>query len=408
MTHPSSDETSGSTSPLGPPLAVRERARRIGIVVEGTSHYSTGVKPFVWLGRGLAERGHRISFAALNCGEDARDALRREVPGATLTDVSTIRDVVAHFRADSPDMVVADDFFRNRLPSLSEVKRRLSVPVVAYVHILFGTAAFRKYDSFALPVTARARLAAAQLVPFKLLGARYRQELHSVDCRVANSMFTSMLANLLYQAPTSHVIYPPANPAIFATDGVESHSHASTFRIVVFVEHATDPDPHRYLPVLEALARQGASFDLIGDPMLTEALARNLPRGTTQQFTGIRDDEIWRLFDGATATYLPQDWDTFNNMGPESILRGTPVVCRVHQPWMEITGRSSAYLAATTDREAVDGVLGLSNVEEREWRRLARSLREAIHPEAAAIAFEQVITTVTRQGPDGEPARGGS
>jgi hypothetical protein len=353
---------------------------RIAFLGSGQNHYDPGIKPLLALTQGLSSLGQSPCLFVLNGGADTVESLRdRLEPGQfhLCQDLNALRVAC---RAFKPDLVMSDDSITG-IRLLAATSRQINALTGVYIHVFYGLHALRPPSSnpFYSP-TVRFKLRVARSIPFSLLTARRRTRLEGIDLLIANSQFSEILTRVLYGVAVDDVIYPPIDSTVF--NSAENRSPRNG--VLVFTGTELDSAPEGYAGALTRIVASGVKLHLVGSARVTLALKRSLPAGSVRRYSGLTDTELADLYRQVQLTFIPQEWEDFGNVGPESLLCGTPVTLLSHQPWMEITGPTEAIFVARSESELVSNLVSPRDVDSLELARAQIALRKALSRESAA------------------------
>lgn len=358
---------------------------RLAFLVEGETHYDPGVKPFVGFLRGSRGSDVDILTIALNCGPDALSELSSSAEKRPLVKCRTEREAFESIQKWGPALLITDDSPR-RLRLAVAAKARFKQKVGIFLHIFSGLHALRRIsDNELSSASMRSKYLVSRFIPFSAGTLFYRQQLESADLIVANSEFSSLLCNVLYGVPVSGVVYPPLDPEVF----VPSHSvSAGSGSILVFSGGVGEKHSIDYLSVLEKLASRGRSVKLFGSERVLAGARKALGRDVTIIDGRLSDVELAKLYQSVEVTYTPQEWESFGNVGPESLLCGTPVVTNIRHPWIEMVGGSSAVSVSPGEAGTLDSLLHPPHLDLETVRAVRRSISDASSP---GVAFGRLV-----------------
>ena len=316
---------------------------KIGFLLSGSSPHSPGVKPFVPIGNELQSSGFDVTFIVNTHSPGVLD-FAQEAGGEGSAFVCDSRNQMLRIgKYRSIDFLVGDDQLRSK-EDVIWLGRRLCCKTVIYNHVLFGLHSLRPYQfAPALPLRSAIKFSASQAMPFSLLAARHRKLLSNADYLVANSQFTRTMVSTLYGADCSEIIYPPFSPEMFASIMRSVRPQGTTGSSLLIFAGGELDEPTT--ATLEECCDFAGRFDRVrvfGErgtvEFYTEALTQHgIP---SDAYSGVSDSDLSKLYAENGVTFLPQRWETFGNVGAESIAHCRPVVMMHHQPWTEIIGPS--------------------------------------------------------------------
>jgi glycosyltransferase involved in cell wall biosynthesis len=367
---------------------------RIAFIGSGDSHYDPGIKPLLALTQGLSGLGQTPCLFLSNGGADAVKTLGERLTPAEYRICDSLQGLREACHAFNPDFVMADDSITG-IRQMNTTRRALNALTGVYIHVFFGLHALRPPTSNrSYSRRLKLKLRIARSIPFSLLTTRRRRDLERIDLLVANSQFSEILTRVLYGVSVDEVIYPPIDASVF-TNGVSATPRGG---VLVFVGSELDSAPEQYALTLNQVSAMGIPLHLVGSPRMTETLSRILPSNSVIRHTGLTDLELAALYRRVQVTFIPQEWEDFGNVGPESLLCGTPVVLLSHQPWMEITGPTDAVAIAKSEAQAVSMLVNPPAADPRELSRAQSALKIALSRETAAKKLVTALSTLSAKG----------
>lgn len=363
---------------------------RLGLIVSGESHYSPGVKPFLALAKYIPATGSEVILFDVGCSSRARRKLEAVCPPARIVTCDGASRLIDACKLVQPDVVITDDAF-DRVRLGAQVKDALpNICAAVYLHIFYGLHAIRRQSvSKGLGIRSQLELGASRLIPFSLLGSQHSRILRRYDLCVANSQFTELLAHLLYGIRPDIVIHPPIETAVFNPGAGSSIQRSG---ILVFVGSDLDRPVQDYLAVLRELSVQSKEgITLFGDLKAANEIRLALGPERIAVVHDIEDEELVEVYRRHRVTYIAQDWEDFGNVGPESLLCGTPVVMELAQPWTEITGSTPLVKICRSRDALVKNLTSLSVAKADLWLDVRSSLTRALSPQNCAADLMELL-----------------
>jgi glycosyltransferase involved in cell wall biosynthesis len=353
---------------------------RVGLIVGGESHFSPGVKPFLAFAKCLPTLGSEAMLLDVGCSPRARAKLEAICPPAQIVSCHGTTGLIDACRNARPDVLITDDAF-DRVRLGAQVKAAIpQVCAAVYIHVFYGLHSIRRQSvGKGLSISSKVELGASRLIPFSLLGSQHSRLLRKYDLCIANSQFTELLAHLLYGIHPDVVIHPPIDVALFNPGAGPSIQKSG---VLVFVGSNLDRPPEAYLPILRELSlRSKETITLFGDRKAGEEIKMALGGERVTVVHDVEDEELVRVYRRHKVTYIAQDWEDFGNVGPESLLCGTPVVMELAQPWTEIVGSSPFIKICRGGDELVENLVSPDRANSHSWTEIQSSLVQALSPQ---------------------------
>ena len=302
---------------------------KISFILFGEKHYSPEVKPFIMIAKGLTDLGLDVLISDAGMGHDARqyvEGIFPDIEKFDFTDKSYFRDC---------DYVICDDSVKG-LHYVDRVKKKFNLKTVCYSQIFYGTKALRPNTSELYHnKIEELKFRFARFLPFQLISREYVSMMKRADIIISNSIFTEMFLYSAYGILSNGVIYPPADTMTFHISEEERRSE----KVLVFLGSPQDTNPRIYFEYLHEFIKNGIEVAAFGDRRMANVISSEF-RSKVQYYRDISDIELAKLYRSVMYTFLPPTWEAFGNVGPESLLCGTPVLIRLYQPWMEIVGEN--------------------------------------------------------------------
>jgi glycosyltransferase involved in cell wall biosynthesis len=306
---------------------------RIGVIVSDLFHFQAGAKPQ----SALVKLGSKGAFEYLGlCGATGPEVLDYLSEGeGRFVQWQTLGDLTRTVRAQGVDVLFCDDYLP-RLRVARVVSERVRIPLVAYVQVFRGLRSLNTriatFDSTASRFVART----AHLLPFSVTTLAYRKLLRRADCIVGNSLFARSLLQTLYGLPSDMVAYPPTAPT-FHRDELLLRTRDQGRFVMYFGNPGEHDRDHAARIAIRCNALGLSRCDAFGDVENLDSFERFF-QGECVPHSRLSDLELSDLYARAEVTIVPQWWENFGVVGPESLLAGTPVLLNSYQPWLEITG----------------------------------------------------------------------
>lgn len=351
---------------------------RVAFLASGEHHYSPGVKPFLGFSRAAQDSGTPSMLFGWNCGPDAKSSILQHLEPGRFVFAQTREEIRLQLREFKPDFFVTDDA-AYRLALLKSCLKGTDCQTAAYMHVF---SAIRTLRPSTLDRGAggglRLKFGLAHMLPFYPLTHSYRNMLNSLDALVANSAYSDLLANTLYGLRPHGVVYPPMDSEVFTPP---TEPCPAKDGILVFVDGDLNRDTAEYSTVLNDLSSAGVTLHLVGEGRITlkvEQLVRDR-HGSARIYrhVGITDEELATLYRSVSATYIPQEWEAFGNVGPESLMCGTPVVLDRPEPWTEISGPSPMIRILRPGDDVLLKLVSPFPGQPQEWVRLRSQISSA-------------------------------
>lgn len=372
-------------------LSIKEKRKlSIGIIISGSTHYSPGVKPFVWIAKWLDSLGFDFTLFRFKCGEEVNSFIKEKFSPIHVIDCSSEMNLIRNIQRSSVGVVFSDDAF-DRIRILDRIKKELGLKTAVYVHIFFGLLTLSPSSYSQAIRVGNHRLRLFRLIPFSLLSSSHRRMLSSADIVISNSQFTEMLTSLLYGRKSSGVIYPPINDDAFPAGNRDLDREG----VLVFVGDKLDRDPASYIPTLKQILEKGVRIKLFGDNHIMNYIFQKLKSPLVSVNANLTDTELFALYRTSKITYITQNWEDFGNVGPESLLNGTPVIVETPQPWMELTGQSPLIRIERNSNNLADRIIEPIPFIKEEQDRLLVSLTRSLSPRAATENFLKIVQDLT-------------
>ncbi len=297
----------------------------------------------------------------------------------------TFAQLLENARRLRVDCIIGDDYFP-RLQLSGRLATRLKVPHITYCHILFGMQTLnpRLLSNDLSPRGLGLNL--GTLIPFRVLVRAYTRMLQSANALVANSQFTAQLLNANYGVECRRVIYPPT--ATFCRRELKALKSSPQHAIVYFGSVREGGKEAASRVSLLCRANHIEHCDLIGSRE-TSALFASVFGGNSEYHADLSDTALASLYSSSEITILPQGWESFGLVGPESLLSGTPVALFNFQPWMEIA-YDKAFIAVVTPTESLEEC----HESPDDLSRLGSNLQSKLEGHLSASNFMKQITSV--------------
>lgn len=359
----------------------------ITFLIEGQRHYDPGVKPFRDLAQGAQELSIGFHVVLFQVSDKVVADVQRRFDAKSVVICNDLQSLATHCRAHKEDVLFGSDWIET-LVRLHYVARKTGIRIASYLLSFRGLSTLGPYTpTLSTTLSFRVRSGLSRWVPFPLVRSRYVRLLKSFNAVVACSNYAEMVAHTLYGIHPQCRIYPPVVQRPFHSSGSSTVSRQKD-GVFVFLGSEHDRAPVEYLPTLRTLVEGGKRLTLVGRRTLVQYTARQL--GTAplvESHWDLSDRDFAELLLTSQVTYLPQRWEGFGYLGPESLLVGTPVVCENPFPWMEITGESEHVRICRTRGTLTEALLNPASASPLETSRLTRTIGHQLSARTQASAL---------------------
>lgn len=306
---------------------------RVATLISDDRHYYAGAKPMISLVHSKRRSGDLFYGLVLHAGPEVTEYLSSK--SGEWGVVRDLRSAQTCLQRVDVEWILTDDYLP-RLEFGLKLAKRLGVRHATFVHILFGIQSLNPRLLAEQNAGGPLIATASRFIPFTILSYRYRIALQRSNLLIANSLFTASTLTTLYSQRADFVAYPPIDWRIFDARLGEPAPHKKSPLVYLGGRgEVRSLEMARMAHLLETLGiRKCSAF---GDRRAVETWQR-IYRGATSTRFELNDHELSDLYRSSTFTVLPNTWEDFGNVGPESLLCGTPVVLSGYQPWLEITG----------------------------------------------------------------------
>ena len=309
---------------------------QVAALISDQRHYEAGAKPMIALVHARRTPEHLFYGLVFHAGSEVTEFLSGK-PGEWGV-AGDLQSAESSLRKFDVEWILTDDYLP-RLEFGLKLSKRLGVRHATFVHILYGIQALNPSLRAEQNAAGFWGATVSRYVPFGVLSSRYRIALQRSDLVIANSRFTARTLNTLYSQRADCVAYPPIDATIFNPQ-TNYPVLEKKYPLVYLGGRGEVPGSEmaRMARLLWLLNIRTCS--VFGDRRAAELWRRNYPGTTIARFE-LSDYELSQLYRSATFTLLPDTWEDFGNVGPESLLCGTPVILSGYQPWLEIVGPGS-------------------------------------------------------------------
>jgi len=258
-----------------------------------------------------------------------------------------VREALDVMRSPDAPLVTVDDF-----PLMGYLHRaRITVPITVWVQYFYGHKFFlaRYRDlwrrNFGAPLWARATGHIPQSLWLRI--ARFYWEPLRRSRVLAQSLWTALLLERVYDVPVLGVLYLPIEPSYYPR-GRDKRRGA-----LVFLGNEEDTDLFALSQAMRALRSvdPGIEFDYFGDEGVGKEFNRRF--GEDIRYLGkLERADLGREYSRHMVTIVPVYNGTFEMVPVQSLLAGAPVIMYM-QPFMEVVGHTPL-VANIEDTNAVE------------------------------------------------------
>lgn len=287
---------------------------------------------FKYVQMGLREAG--IESKILELSQDGSS----NIPTNYGADVKQLRyQDLNEFLSKEIYFVGLDEFDFIRQISISDPNRK--VPI--WVHYFNGASLFfRQYIDW--PDLSRTKKTIKSLYRGLVPGYVQRRLIGSYTGGLkgrhlmAQSLWTSLLLNRIYNFPCSGIVYNP----LFEGEFVEECLRTERDKIVVYLGGKFDTHLKDIVPLLVGLERDIAKFEIhsFGNEQQSIELGQGLGRRVVFH-KGISREDLFKLYSEAVFTVTPVFNGNFEMVPIESLMSYAPVISYL-QPFIEVTGKT--------------------------------------------------------------------
>lgn len=174
---------------------------------------------------------------------------------------------------------------------------------------------------------------------------------------IAQSLWTTLLLNRVYNLRCKGLVYLPINPHYYDFDLNNSRGR----RVLIFFGGESDTNLKELFDILKVITNENYRFELhgFGNKRLSEQFIRTY--GIHIEFhSEIERRELSALYNSSLFTINPVYNGNFEMVPIESLLVGTPVIS-YYQPFLEITGESKLFANIQSHTEVIDSVRHWTN-----------------------------------------------
>jgi glycosyltransferase involved in cell wall biosynthesis len=294
-----------------------------GFIIEGDNVFSAGVKPHLLLGKGLMKLGHSVSYFVYSGSSRVLEYLPAEMRGARVSGKDQ-GPASKFFGEVNADYVMTDDF-GNRLTLLSDLKKDMGVKTIVYSHVFGGLISYFGTET-GIPAPARKPTANVAWSDFS---KDHKINMKTSDYVISNSGYTESLNRILFGAESDAIIYPPLDTEIFRLKQRKSRNR----NILIYSGNSLESAIHSE-NISRMLCEEGYRVRIFGGN-LGSAAKRKQMRGTVEIMNGVSEKDLADLYSRSSVTVVATGWESYGNVGAESLACGTPVLAISYQPWME-------------------------------------------------------------------------
>lgn len=304
---------------------------------------------FYFLKKGLEKLGTIVEILELS--EDGSSNLPDEIRDQINAE-QVKYDQLNHILSRDGVFVGLDDYeFLSRLRNTDERETMI------WVHYLNGSSLFlRQYinwqitSSFVKFVKKTYRGVVPTYLQFWLL----RNYINSLKNRFifAQSLWTALLLNRVYNVTTKGIVYNPVNPSEYPTQ----KDITERDKVSIFLAGPNDTWLNDAISLIPKLMRKFGRLQLhaFGNKELTGKLSRMV--GTDITFhSDISRKDLFELFSESYFTLTPVYGGNFEMVPIESLMCYTPVITYL-QPFIEVTGKSSMIANIQNEYESINMV----------------------------------------------------
>jgi len=258
-----------------------------------------------------------------------------------------VREALDMMRSPDSPLVTVDDY--SLMGYLH--RARITVPITVWAQYFYGHKFFlaRYRDlwrrNFGAPLRARAIGHVPQSVWSRI--ARFYWEPLKRSRVLAQSLWTALLLERVYDVPVLDVLYLPIEPSYYPRDRGERRG------ALVFLGGEGDIDLFALLRAMRALRSvdPGIEVDYFGDEGVGEEFNRRF--GEDLRYLGkLERADLGLEYSRHSVTIAPVYNGTFEMVPIQSLLAGAPVITYM-QPFMEVVGRTPL-VANVEDASAVE------------------------------------------------------
>ncbi|MEM0155853.1 MAG: glycosyltransferase [Thermoplasmataceae archaeon] len=294
-----------------------------GFIIEGDDIFSAGVKPHLLLGKGLLELGHRVSYFVYSGSERVLDYLSNEMKEARISGRND-GSASQFFSEVNVDYVMTDDF-KDRFSLLHGLKKSIGVKTIVYSHVFGGLISYFGAET-GIPPTAGKPSARRNWVE---LSKHHKLNLKTSDYVISNSGYTESLNWLLFGVESDAVIYPPLDTGIFK---LKERKHRNG-DILIYSGNSLE-SAVRSENISKILCEDGYRVKIFGGN-LGGTVKKKQMSGTVETLNVVSEKDLANLYSHSSLTVVATGWESYGNVGAESLACGTPVLAVSYQPWME-------------------------------------------------------------------------
>lgn len=174
---------------------------------------------------------------------------------------------------------------------------------------------------------------------------------------VAQSLWTALLLNRVYNLRCKGLVYLPVNPYCENFDLNNKRSR----KVLIFLGGESDTNLKELFDVLRVITNENYRFELhgFGSKKQSEQFIRTY--GIHIEFhSNIERRELSALYNSSLFTINPVYNGNFEMVPIESLLVGTPVIS-YYQPFLEVTGESKLFANIQNHMEVIDRVRHWTN-----------------------------------------------
>lgn len=215
--------------------------------------------------------------------------------------------------------------------------------LIIWVHYFIGHSfLFRQYSNEEGKLNKRTQISYSlrRLVPRILLDYSVRNYVNVLrkSTVIAQSLWTALLINRVYDLVCEEVVFPPVEPGLFK----EHKSSHKKNQVLIFLGNERDTSISAAAEIVDMIKQTNPdiSYHTFGSYRLSNTFA-SLVKTTMNYQKEVSNADLVRLYSESVLTISPVYNGTFELVPIESLLSGTPVIS-YYQPFLEITGFTEA------------------------------------------------------------------
>lgn len=354
---------------------------KIVFIIDGKRTYHAGIKPHLSLAQGLSKLGNEISFYALEVPPGVIHEIKNRVPKSKVVmnqEGGQAYDLIT----ESVDFMFGDDF-PPRLKILLNLAKKSESKTVVYSHVFNGLGKFFGIETGIPPPTGNDYSVTGSWQSFS---EPHIKNLRSADFIISNSYFTESLNWLLYGVKSDGIIYPPSDISIFKP----SNNSKDERQVAIYAGNEVE-SLDKAIETSLHLSRNGYRVDIFGGG--TALFPLSGADKSIHYHELITESELTGLLRNSSVTILTPEWESYGNVGAESLLCGTPVIAPMYQPWMENVPSHDAVRILRRGDDVVKLIESLSRLQHTELKSISKDLSKKVSIGFAAEKFQQIVGT---------------